>query len=225
MTIVLSKITPTPTFEDLSGSGELRGQHGRSDITAPQRTEELSPPAGASREAFNFDRWYREYSGLVKGIIRKAIVDSHAAEDISQRVWSQLAARGDRYDPSRSKETTFISLVTKRAIIDHLRREGSRAARIPQVSFDTTNTSAHGSDMSVACRESSPLEGLCRTEEVRNAREELRSLEPHKRVLLEQMYGRGRSIEEVALDLEMPVGSVKSLLSRTLKQLRTRWSR
>lgn len=168
---------------------------------------------------FNFDRWYEKYNRLVAAIVHERIADYHRAEDVIQIVWQKLDTVGHRYDPKIAKETTFISVITKRAVIDELRRGKNRPrcfSGIPERPGDDQDLLA---DNFSAPNPLIPDE-LNRRDEVGLVLALIKSLDPKKREILEAFYIQGLTLTQIAEVRGMPIGSVKSLLSRGLAQLR-----
>jgi len=173
------------------------------------------------RDSAEFSRWYKEYRGVVRGLIREFIRDPHTVDDISQQAWFKISKAIDRYDPTRSKETTFVSMITRRVIIDHLRRHSSVSRGFGETRRDSPLTDEL-SDALFPHKGPSPLEKQEQREALEFAEAKMGALDTKRRSVLEQ-YCRGRTMKEISADLDMPLGSVKSLLWRTLARLRSRF--
>ncbi|MEM6731858.1 MAG: sigma-70 family RNA polymerase sigma factor, partial [Myxococcota bacterium] len=62
------------------------------------------------------------YSGLVWSLARRFLRNDADAEEAVQEIFVELWSSAHRYDPSRASESTFISMVARRRLIDRLRR-------------------------------------------------------------------------------------------------------
>jgi RNA polymerase sigma-70 factor (ECF subfamily) len=89
------------------------------------------------QEALRF--LYLLYSDTVFSYVCSIVRDEHAAEDITQTVFSRLAIRLQRYQPGEAPFGTWITRVAHNASIDHLRAQRTVACeevRAPEVSRD-----------------------------------------------------------------------------------------
>ncbi|MEO1237988.1 MAG: sigma-70 family RNA polymerase sigma factor, partial [Planctomycetota bacterium] len=66
------------------------------------------------------------YSGLVWSLARRTLGAGPEAEDAVQEVFVELWRKADRFDPAKGKEATFIAVLTRRRLIDRLRRRRAR---------------------------------------------------------------------------------------------------
>ncbi|MFN9906841.1 MAG: RNA polymerase sigma factor, partial [bacterium] len=103
-------------------------------------------------------------------------------------------------------------LISRRHLIDRLRRQSARPDR---AELDTTRTDAGG-----AVARAEP-EGGAEGEEGRDRlRRQLNRLPDLQRTVIERAYLQGFSLREIAEQLQTPLGTVKSALSRGLARLR-----
>ncbi len=132
------------------------------------------------------------------------------AEDATQEVFVQIWRTSDRYDPTRAKLVTWVMLISRRMLIDRLRRRMVRptAASLDEGLHDTSALSAQDSEV----KEGSAT--------VRRRMNELPELQ---REVIERVYLQGYSLREVAEKRNMPVGTIKSALSRGLSRLREKF--
>ena len=155
---------------------------------------------------------YDRFVGLVFKASRQALTRAEA-EDAVQETFVRLWQTADRFDPERAKLVTWVMLITRRHLIDRLRRKG---ARPEQLGFDSSNESLGPVGMP-------PEEpgGLHDLEVLRRRVAELPELQ---RVVIERTYLQGFTLREVSEQLGAPLGTVKSALSRGLAKLRERLS-
>ncbi len=132
------------------------------------------------------------------------------AEDATQEVFVQIWRTADRYDPTRAKLVTWVMLISRRMLIDRLRR---RMVRPNAMSLDE---GLH--DTSVPpVQDSEVKEGSA------NVRRRMSELPELQREVIERVYLQGYSLREVAEQRNMPVGTIKSALSRGLSRLRDKF--
>ncbi|MFM8640963.1 MAG: RNA polymerase sigma factor [Planctomycetota bacterium] len=153
---------------------------------------------------------YDRFVGLVFKASRQVLTRAEA-EDAVQETFVRLWQTADRFDPERAKLVTWVMLITRRHLIDRLRRKG---ARPEQLGFDSSNDALGPVGMP-------PVEpgGEHDVEVLRRRVAELPELQ---RVVIERTYMQGFTLREVSEQLGAPLGTVKSALSRGLAKLRDR---
>lgn len=161
---------------------------------------------------------YDRFGPLVYKAARQALPSRAEAEDAVQEVFVRLWRTADRYDPRRAKLVTWVMLITRRHLIDKLRRRGVRidAGTLDADPLVSSQTPQGASEARSASRLS---------EEQRNwLRDVLRDLPELQRSVIERTYLQGFTLREVSEQLNSPLGTVKSALSRGLLRLRDRAS-
>ena len=120
----------------------------------------------------------------------------------------------DRYDPQRAKLVTWVMLITRRHLIDRLRRQSARPERaaLDESRLDGGGPPARASGRLGVGEESS--------ESRDRLRRQLQRLPELQRTVIERAYLQGFSLREIATQLDAPLGTIKSALSRGLTKLR-----
>ena len=176
-------------------------------VTAPGRTARRSgsrraePVAEAADEA-GLRAAYVAHSGELYGYARRSLGDSGAAEEVVQETFIRAWRARQRFDPDLGSLRTWLFAIERRIVIDHAR---SRALRQTQPLPD--DLAQIGDDLERA------LVGW-------QVEEALRRLRPEHRHVLVETYYRGRSGREVAIELGIPEGTVRSRLFYALQSLR-----
>lgn len=147
------------------------------------------------------------------------IKDPDTREDICQDIWARIAKVGHRYDPSRAAETTFLLLIARRTVVDHLRREARHGGKMSIAAFDPPDA-AHGPRDEPLGQNSNPLAQAVFEDNRQIMRERLAKLNPRQREIIEARFAHGRSLTQLARDFDIPLGTIKSLLWRTMLKLR-----
>ena len=143
-----------------------------------------------------FDRyWDHAWRAAYAVTADRALADD-AAQDAVQRAFGAL----DRFDDARPFGPWLKRIAANRAI-DLLRR-GQRLTSL---------------DGDVAWETAGALE---QREDFRPVAEAVGALDPQKRIVIVLRYWLDLSVEEIAGELGVPVGTVASRLSRALSQLR-----
>ena len=144
---------------------------------------------------------YAAHSGELYGFAVRSLGDSGLAEEAVQETFLRAWRAGERFDPEIGSLRTWLFAILRNVVIDLGR---ARAAR-PVVA---TGTPEAGHE---------PLEQILLSWQVEEA---LRRIgDQHRRVLLETYY-RGRPYAEVAAELGVPEGTVKSRVYYGLRALR-----
>jgi len=155
---------------------------------------------------------YDRFGSLVFKAARQILPTRSEADDAVQEVFIRLWRTADRYDPHRAKLVTWVMLIARRHLIDRLRRNiaNPQPAALEPDRFDVP-LSKEGSKT-----QQNP------TDAERNAelRRRIASLPRLQRVVIERAYLHGFTLREVAEQLDSPLGTVKSALSRGLAKLR-----
>ncbi|MSQ90469.1 MAG: sigma-70 family RNA polymerase sigma factor [Phycisphaerales bacterium] len=153
---------------------------------------------------------YDRFGSLVFRNACQVLGSVSEAEDATQEVFVQIWRTADRYDPTRAKLVTWVMLISRRMLIDRLRRRMVRPTSISldEGQHDVADTTSQDQDV----REGSAS--------VRRRMSELPELQ---REVIERVYLQGYSLREVADQRNMPVGTIKSALSRGLARLREKF--
>lgn len=160
---------------------------------------------------------YDRFGPLVYKASRQALPSRAEAEDAVQEVFVRLWRTADRYDPRRAKLVTWVMLITRRHLIDKLRRRGVRIDA-GTLEVDPVGPSSDGG------RPGEPGTGKLSDEQKQWLRDKLRELPELQRAVIERTYLQGYTLREVSEQLDSPLGTVKSALSRGLLRLRDRAS-
>jgi RNA polymerase sigma-70 factor (ECF subfamily) len=145
---------------------------------------------------------YRSLGPLVLSYLSRYVPQSDL-EDVMQRVFYEVWRAHDRYDPDRSLRGWVLGIARKRAI-DHLRKR--RDIVVPMEAM----REIAGEDG----RETT--DRLLWADEVRIALDQLP--DPQQQVI-EMAYFDGYTQSEIALALDIPLGTVKTRTSRGLQRL------
>lgn len=145
------------------------------------------------------------YGGLVAGIARRYLKSSADVDDLVQEIFTELWRKADRYDPSRSKESTFIGVLARRRSIDSVRKL-SRQPELKPLTEDMDFEAV-----------SDPSRGAFDSEQLRAA---LRALAPKTQELFHMHFHLGMTHPEIAEKIDLPLGTVKTKLRRGLLEIR-----
>ncbi len=154
---------------------------------------------------------YDRFVSLVFRMAYQTLPTRPEAEDAVQEVFVRLWRTADRFDAEKAALVTWVMLITRRHIVDRLRRTRSR---ISTVSMDEgqRETGAVSSRIS-------PLEQEERFGELMKRVDALPELQ---RTVVIRSYLGGQTLRQISEELGTPLGTIKSALSRALVRLRER---
>jgi len=157
--------------------------------------------SGALKRERDVREAYAAHSGELYGFAMRSLGDSGLAEEAVQETFVRAWRAGERFDPEIGSLRTWLFAILRNVVIDLSR---ARAAR-PRVAEGGVEPAVE------------PLEQALLAWQVEEA---LRRIgEDHRRVLLETHF-RGRPYNEVAAELGVPEGTVKSRVYYGLKAMR-----
>jgi RNA polymerase sigma-70 factor, ECF subfamily len=136
---------------------------------------------------------------------RRSLADAGLAEDAVQEAFLRAWRASGSYDPARASQRTWLFAILRNVVIDL-----ARARRVrPPLAGDDAPTERSADD---------ELERAVTAWQVEAALAELD--DDHRKVLVE-VHWRGRPYHEVADDLGIPTGTVKSRVYYGLRAMRT----
>lgn len=150
------------------------------------------------------DEIVRRYQRPLTGYLARIVNDVERARDLSQETFFRIFRHRDAYRKT-ARFATWLYHIARNVARDELRARRRRISLTPDGGED-----AVGMDSGI-------LEKLEAREVVVRA---LDTLSPRDRALVVLRDVEGLSYEEVALKVELPVGTVKSGLSRARQRLR-----
>jgi len=151
---------------------------------------------------------YRQHVGVVFGVCRRVLCDENLAEDVTQEVFVSLWQHPERFDAGRGSLRSWLGVLAHRRSVDRVRAEVSRArgeGRAEPAMLVANDVE----DRMVAT-------WLC--DRVRAA---LAKLPVEQREAVERAYYEDRSYRQVAVDLAVPEGTIKSRMRIALAKLDT----
>lgn len=151
------------------------------------------------------------YGGLVWTLARRRLGNAEDAEDAVQEVFVDLWRYADRFDPQVAEEITFVAMITRRRLIDGLRRRSRQPVTAPLDAAAMAGATVAGGSGQVSIELG---------EEARIAGEQLRGLRPEEQTVLRLSIYDSLSHAAIAERTGLPLGTVKSHIRRGLDSLR-----
>jgi RNA polymerase sigma-70 factor, ECF subfamily len=173
----------------------------------PAHDETALVAAFQTRQAGALEIVYDKYAAALFGIIHKIVRDDAVAEDLLQDVFVRIWRNAESYSAEKGRFFTWMLNIARNASIDYLRSATNKSRANIQNVDDTVSI-------------------IERTNPVRmdvdhiGLRELLDKLEPEQRLLIEMAYFQGFSQAELAEELNIPLGTIKSRMRLALRNLR-----
>jgi RNA polymerase sigma factor (sigma-70 family) len=132
------------------------------------------------------------------------------ADDLTIEAFGKAFNRLHQYSPSYAFSTWLFKIASNNCI-DFIRKK-----RIKVTSMDSAYTNSDGESVSIDIEssEKDPEEVTIHKEKVKTMREVVKTLKPRYRDLIEKRYFEELSYEEIAKDMDLPLGTVKAQLFR-----------
>jgi RNA polymerase sigma-70 factor (ECF subfamily) len=164
-----------------------------------------------ARDGAALSALYDRYARLVYSLIRSVIKNHEEAEDLLQEVFVQLWQRASTYDASRGSVYTWIVTLARNRAIDHVRSR----------SFQQQSKIARevGPDLLFSLMDNSPFDLVVAEERSRIMRDALSQIPAEQSQIIHIAYFGGFSQSEIAAQLNIPLGTVKTRMRQGMKKL------
>ncbi|PSN11904.1 RNA polymerase subunit sigma [filamentous cyanobacterium CCT1] len=153
---------------------------------------------------------YDRYASMVYTLALKMLANSTEAEDLTQEVFVNFWQRR-QYNPERGSIGSYLATYTRSRAIDRLRISRGRATILQRFQRITAASS----------RSANPFDHATQQEQRQHLRAALDQIPPAEREVLEIAYFQGLSQSEIAAQLGIPLGTVKSRCRQGLLRLRS----
>lgn len=157
---------------------------------------------------------YDRFGSLVFRMAFQSMPTRSEAEDAVQEIFVRLWRTADRYDPRKAALVTWVMLLTRRHLVDKLRR---KRARIKTAVLDDTLASGVG-----AWVEANAGERIINDEHFAALVQKIETLPELQQTVVLRAYLGGQTLRQISEELDTPLGTIKSALSRALVRLRER---
>ncbi len=158
------------------------------------------------------DQLYQRYSSVLFGTLLSIVKKREEAEDLLQEVFVLVWDKAKGFDAQKGNVYTWMTTLTRNKAIDCLRSKGYRN--------HVSDTSAND-DFSYYMDDQAhdPLDSTLLTERAQLVRKALSQLPAEQEEVLRIAYFKGLSQAEIADELALPLGTVKTRMRQGMKKL------
>ena len=191
-----------------AGNRHLTTVSGAEQDAVPSDPDQLLASVARGNQSA-FEALYDLMAPQVYGVIRRVLRDPAQSEEVTQDVLTEAWRTAARYDQTKGSARGWLLTMAHRRAVDRVRSEQSSRDREERVAHRDTERPFDG----VA----SEVEQRFETQQVRKALDDLTAVQ---REAIELAYYGGKTYREVALDLDTPLGTVKTRMRDGLIRLR-----
>lgn len=163
--------------------------------------------------ANSFQKLMDRYFDIIYYTILKMVYSKKEAEELTLEVFSKAFQNLNSYSEKYAFSTWLFSIATNRGI-DYIRRKKANT-----VAIEEENKEGYESVVLASDSKQQPDELLIKQQKAGELRALVDELKPFWHDLIEMRYYKELSYEEIAAQLEMPMGTVKNQLYRAKKKL------
>jgi len=172
-----------------------------------QANEEALIKGLRDRQTSALKTLYEKYSGALFGVISRMVNDEHLAEDILQEAFLKIWNNVSTYETSKGRLFTWMLNICRNAAIDKMRGKIYKTSK---------KTSA---DETVLIENPTKIYDDIKPETI-GVREIVEKLKPEWKIIVDMIYFKGYTHQEVSEELNLPLGTVKTRLRSAILFLR-----
>jgi len=149
------------------------------------------------RDRQAYQQLFDLFSGKVQGYLRRTGLDPADAENILQDIMLAVWQKARLFDAQRASARTWIFSLARNRLIDLKRSAKREYSALERYSLETADDQVYEEDMLARAAGSKSVALLSH-------------LPPEQASVLLMAYVEGKSHREIALELKLPIGTVKS---------------
>jgi len=151
------------------------------------------------------DLLYDHYSDALFGVILRIVQNEELAADVLQDSFVKIWKNSRSYDSSKGRLFTWLMQIVKNKAIDSIRSQGRKREIHSELKIVSKDGGVTNEDPSVE----------------HDMKVVLSKLDSEQRKLIEHSYILGYSHPEIAEKFDLPLGTVKTRIRKSMQQLRS----
>ena len=148
---------------------------------------------------------YEHYGAAINGIITRILKSENLAEEVLQQTFLKIWDKIETYDSAKSTLFTWMARIARNSAIDVTRLK----------SYQNNYTKTESLDLSIHNNQKSVI-----NESSIDAHSLIKKLEEKHRIILDYIYLQGYTQSQVAKELDIPLGTVKTRVRKAIMELR-----
>ncbi len=176
----------------------------------PSSDELVRLIAGVAREQDRsaFAQLFSYFAPRVKSFLMRSGLPDSVAEEVTQEVMITIWRKAPTFDPGRAGVSTWVFTIARNQRIDHLRRNHVQTTDLPFDLDNEADPAPSGADFVIT------------TEREASVRTALATLPPEQATIVRLSFFAEKPHAEIARELGVPLGTVKSRVRLALNRLR-----
>lgn len=162
----------------------------------------------AARDPSALKDVYQRTSAKLLGVVFRILGDRDEAEDVLQEVYITVWNKADRFDANRASPITWLVSIARNRAIDRLRARNVRPTTTIEAAADVADSQPDAVALLESKGEQARLNGC------------LDQLDPQHASAVRTAFFHGVTYEALATKLNVPLGTMKSWIRRSLLSLR-----
>lgn len=142
------------------------------------------------------------------------------ADELVQEAMLKVWTRAGSFDPKLASASTWIFTIVRNMRIDLLRKLARHVVNTVPLHGTSEDGELELEDIWFEDENSDLFDGLARQRSRRQIRESLRTLPPEQAFILNKVYMEDKSHAQVAEELQLPLGTVKTRVRLALSKLK-----
>jgi len=162
-------------------------------------------------EQQKFNQVYSEHKQNVEKYVKlKVYPHLECADEIVSDVFLKVYHNLELFDPSKSKLSTWIFNITKNTLIDYF-----RSIKLEKESKTNYLDSKHQTDAMYNLNSDSTADGaMIYSESIEAVKRAIKKLDAQMQIIAELRYFKQYQYDEIAAELNIPMGTVKTSINR-----------
>jgi RNA polymerase sigma factor (sigma-70 family) len=176
-------------------------------INKKQYTEQELVFSLKQKDEAAFSYLYDNYAAALNGVVYAMVNDFSLSEDILQEAFLKIWNNIDAYDETKGKLYTWMRRITHNLTLDTLKSNQHKyQTKVVSDERVITNVSVNNNVFTKL--------------DSQDFKQKLETLDKKQRLIIDMSYFQGYTQEEIAKELEMPVGTVKTKIRSAIIELR-----
>ncbi len=196
--------------EDSNIASLRKALAGAGPLGAPDTWEAAIRKVAQHQDRAEFKKLFDHYAPMIKAFLSKGIssyADRSLAEEMTQEVMLKVWNKADSFNPAKASVNTWIFTIARNTRIDFIRRNG-RADRTIDIE-----------DIWHEADSPEPVVELQQRRVETMIRNAMATLPEEQALVLEKAFMESKSHNEIAEELALPLGTVKSRIRLALSKL------